>query len=220
MELKTTNIKGKDYVEVNERLKAFRLTANYLGWSLTSEIKEFTPDYVLIQAHIVDQNGREIANGLAYETRDSSLINKTSFVENCETSAWGRALGNLGIGIDSAICSAQELTYALAGQGAQNAPAAPEKNTRPKNTPKAAPKAVKEDEKAVTPEQKNQDNELIKLKIAAAKAYAVANAKFGEWLVGQLHMPLEKMTDKMWFDAYDVLIKNNKITEVKLENKQ
>ena len=36
------------------------------------------------------------ASGYAEETRNSSPVNKTSFVENCETSAIGRALANCG----------------------------------------------------------------------------------------------------------------------------
>jgi ssDNA-binding Zn-finger/Zn-ribbon topoisomerase 1 len=44
------------------------------------------------------------------------MINKTSFVENCETSAWGRALGNLGIGIDDSIASAEEVDMAIKKQ--------------------------------------------------------------------------------------------------------
>ena len=39
----------------------------------------------------------------------SSNINKTSYVENCETSAVGRALAMLGIGIDTSIASANEV---------------------------------------------------------------------------------------------------------------
>jgi hypothetical protein len=45
-----------------------------------------------------------------------SLVNKTSYIENCETSAWGRALGNLGIGIDASIASAEEVITAIAQQ--------------------------------------------------------------------------------------------------------
>ena len=96
--MKSVNIKGKNYIMVNERLKHFR--ANYLGWCLTSEIVSLTEDSCVIKATIVDADGRVVATGFAQEDRTSSMINKTSFVENCETSGWGRALGNLGIGID------------------------------------------------------------------------------------------------------------------------
>ena len=52
----------------------------------------------------------------AQEYRDSSYINKTSFVENGFTSALGRALGYLGIGIDTAIASADEVQTAVNNQ--------------------------------------------------------------------------------------------------------
>ena len=112
--MKTVNIKGKEYVEVNERLKEFR--NNFKDYSLTTEIIELTPEYCVLKAVITDDKGVIRATGLAQETRESSYINKTSYVENCETSAWGRALGNFGIGIDSAICSADELIIALDAQ--------------------------------------------------------------------------------------------------------
>ena len=62
-----------------------------------------------------------MATGLAQEKENSSFINKTSFVENCETSAWGRALGNLGIGIDTAVASAEEVKNAILNQEIDNA---------------------------------------------------------------------------------------------------
>ena len=118
--MKTVNIKGKEYVEVNERLKEFRNT--FKDYSLTTEIIELTPEYCVLKAIITDDKGIIRATGLAQENRDSSYINKTSYIENCETSAWGRALGNFGIGIDSAICTADELLMALNAQQQEKKP--------------------------------------------------------------------------------------------------
>lgn len=128
--LNTLNIKGKNYVTVNERLKAFRTEAAYAGWTLKTIAHEITNDVCVFEAQIIDKDGRLIANGFARElrTQAGSMVNATSYVENCETSAWGRALGNLGIGIDEAICSAQELLVAVGMQQsklADPAPAAP-----------------------------------------------------------------------------------------------
>ena len=120
--LKTVNIKGKEYVEVNERLKHFR--ENYKGWSLTSDIVELTDDRCVVKATIFDDIENIRATGHAYEKEGSSFINKTSFVENCETSAWGRALGNLGIGLDTSVASYEEVANAVKQQ----------------STPKAKPK--------------------------------------------------------------------------------
>lgn len=112
--LKTMNIKGKPYVLVNERIKAFRV--EYPAWSLESEVIELTNERCVIRAVIKDENGVVRATGIAYEEAGSTYINKTSYVENCETSAWGRALGNLGIGIDTSIASAEEVQNAVTNQ--------------------------------------------------------------------------------------------------------
>ena len=114
--MKTVNIKGKDYVEVNERLKFFRSEKKYEGYSLESEVISLENGVITIKAIIKDGNGVVKATGLAQEKESSSFINKTSFVENCETSAWGRALGNLGIGIDTSVASANEVINAIQNQ--------------------------------------------------------------------------------------------------------
>lgn len=114
--MKSINIKGKNYVMVNERINFFRTNEEYKGWSLTSDIVNLTEDSCIIKATITDQNGVVKATGFAQEDRTSSMINKTSFIENCETSAWGRALGCLGIGIDESIASAEEVDMAIKKQ--------------------------------------------------------------------------------------------------------
>ena len=113
---KTTNIKGKEYVEVNERIKYFRFSDDYKGWSLSSEVVHLDADSCVIRAEIRDENWVLRATGFAQEDKSSSYINKTSYVENCETSAWGRALANLGIGIDTSIASSNEVSMAIAKQ--------------------------------------------------------------------------------------------------------
>ena len=112
--LKSVNIKGKNYVEVHERLRYFR--SKYPQYTIDSDVVEKTEDTILIKATILDENGRLIASGLAEERRGSSFINKTSYVENCETSAWGRALGNFGIGLDTSVASADEVANAIKNQ--------------------------------------------------------------------------------------------------------
>lgn len=112
--LKTVNIKGKEYVEVNERLIYFR--KNFPNYSLTTEVLEKTENSIMILAKVSDEAGRNIATGLAEEVKGSTFINKTSYVENCETSAWGRALANFGIGLDTSVASADEVKNAVANQ--------------------------------------------------------------------------------------------------------
>tara|TARA_R100000700_G_C3108383_1_gene102444 strand:- start:180 stop:743 length:564 start_codon:yes stop_codon:yes gene_type:complete len=112
--LKTVNIKGKPYVEVNERLIYFR--KHYQNYALETEVIEKTETTILIKAIISDENSRVIATGLAEEIKGSTFINKTSYVENCETSAWGRALANFGIGLDTSVASADEVKNAISQQ--------------------------------------------------------------------------------------------------------
>lgn len=119
-QLKTTPIKGKDYVEVNRRVNAFRqLMPN---GRIDTNILHLDGGICVIKATVYDDDGNLLASGIAEEKESSSFINKTSYVENCETSAVGRALGFLGIGIDGSICSAEELTNAINNQN----------NTKPK----------------------------------------------------------------------------------------
>jgi len=112
--LQTIDIKGKDYVLVNERIRAFREL--YQGYRLISEIVSLENGVCVIKATVQDGNGNVVATGHAYEKEGSTYINKTSYIENCETSAWGRALGNLGIGIDTSIASFEEVANAVIQQ--------------------------------------------------------------------------------------------------------
>ena len=113
--MKTVNIKGKSYVEVNERIKYFR--EHFTLYSMLTEIIEISDTRVVLKAKIINDQGVEVANGLAYEEKSSSFINKTSYIENCETSAWGRALANFGIGVDASVASADEVINAINNQG-------------------------------------------------------------------------------------------------------
>lgn len=114
--MKTISIKGKDYVPVTERVKEFhRIFPDY---KLLTDIVHFDENSVIMVAKIYDQDGKLVANGHAQEDRNASNINKTSYVENCETSAVGRAIGMLGIGIDASMASADEVANAVDRQEA------------------------------------------------------------------------------------------------------
>lgn len=112
--LKTTDIKGKNYVEVNHRVLAFRKL--YPEGQINTEILKLDEGVVIIKATVLDENLKILSTGIAYEKENSTFINKTSYIENCETSAVGRALGFLGIGIDTSIASAEEVTNAIENQ--------------------------------------------------------------------------------------------------------
>lgn len=113
---KTTNIRGKKYVEVNERIKFFRQEDKYSNWGILTEFPLVDSEQCMCVCSIVTPDGHVVAQGTAHEVRGASNINKTSYVENCETSAVGRALAILGIGIDTSIASANEVQDAIAKQ--------------------------------------------------------------------------------------------------------
>jgi len=115
-QFKTTNIKGKQYVEVNQRVIAFRTLSEYKGFALTTELLHIDDSSCVVRATISNKEGAIIAQGMAQEDKSSSRINQTSFVENCETSAVGRALGFLGIGIETSIATADEVDMAIKKQ--------------------------------------------------------------------------------------------------------
>ncbi|MCI7166177.1 MAG: hypothetical protein MR967_04445 [Holdemanella sp.] len=112
--IKTTNIKGKDYAEVNQRIKAFRLV--HPSGCITTEIVELKDGIVTMKASVFDEAMRLLGTGYAQEKEQSSYINKTSYIENCETSAIGRALGMCGYGVDVSVASAEEVQNAINNQ--------------------------------------------------------------------------------------------------------
>ncbi|QDP54295.1 MAG: hypothetical protein Unbinned5434contig1000_42 [Prokaryotic dsDNA virus sp.] len=118
--MKTINIKGKDYITVNERLKYFRSESTFNGWQINEQLVHIDEKEGIFKVTICDTKGVEIASAHSQEYRDSSYINKTSFVENGFTSALGRALGYLGIGIDTSIASANEVQNAVKNQTNEN----------------------------------------------------------------------------------------------------
>lgn len=107
--IKTTDIKGKDYAEVNQRIKAFRMLCP--NGTISTEIVSLENGVCIIKASVFDDD-KLLGTGTAYEKEGSTFINKTSYIENCETSAVGRALGMLGIGIDASVASYEEVANA------------------------------------------------------------------------------------------------------------
>ena len=118
--LKTRDIKGKPYVEVNQRVLAFREV--YPTGCIASECVSDDGQRCMFRATIYDGEGKILATGHAFEMRSAGMVNKTSYIENCETSAVGRALGFLGIGITEAIASAEEVENAITQQEADAEP--------------------------------------------------------------------------------------------------
>lgn len=129
-----TDVRGKNYAEVAQRVQAFRKVIP--GGFITSDIIRIESGVVYMKAEAgYFENGQKIvmATGHAFERQDASNINKTSFIENCETSAVGRALGFMGFGSEKTIASAEEVDNAIKTQEAieQGALSDPVKTTAP-----------------------------------------------------------------------------------------
>ena len=111
----TTDIQGKPYAEVNQRIKAFRMC--YPDGLILTEMLSNEGGVAVFRATAFDKaGGAMLATGHAYEKEGSTFINRTSYIENCETSAVGRCLGLCGFGIDTSVASAEEVQNAMANQ--------------------------------------------------------------------------------------------------------
>ena len=178
---KTTNIRGKQYVEVNERIKFFRQEEQYKGWSITTNIEHMTDNDVIMCTTIQNADGVAVATGYAQEVKGSSNINKTSHIENCETSAVGRALAMLGIGIDTSIASANEVETAIA-QSEQP------RDTKPASNAKKTGNVSKEDE----PSRMDLAVDYLKKSSDRSKAYELIIKKYGSELTEKQKAGLKK----------------------------
>jgi len=107
------NIHGKQYQTVAYRVGKFREI--HQDWSIQTELALDDGNRVVMKAVIANQDGMVVATGFAEEVRGSSNINQTSALENCETSAIGRALSALGMG-GTSYASADEVANAIGQQ--------------------------------------------------------------------------------------------------------
>ena len=102
-----------EYPMVTEKVKAFKSV--YPDGSITTELIKDDGVSCLFKATIKD--GEVIlGTGYAKEEKQASFINQTSYIENCETSAVGRALSFAGFGGDASIASAEEVANAIQNQ--------------------------------------------------------------------------------------------------------
>ena len=103
------SIQGKKYLTVGKRIADFRAKHPY--WEISTEILS-AAELVLAKTTIKDDTGQLIATGHAEEERGSTNINRTSAIENAETSSCGRALAFMGMG-GTEIASADEVVNAV-----------------------------------------------------------------------------------------------------------
>tara|TARA_R110000765_G_scaffold174897_1_gene279517 strand:+ start:593 stop:1174 length:582 start_codon:yes stop_codon:yes gene_type:complete len=109
----TISIHGKSYAQVSLRIAVARRVLGS-AMDIISKIQHMDKDSVVMQADIFIDD-KHVATGHAEEKRTASKINMTSALENCETSAIGRALAFLGF-ISDGIASAEEVSTAIMQQ--------------------------------------------------------------------------------------------------------
>ena len=118
---------GKKYTEVSVRIEAFRqVFGTELG--INTDVLIDDGKRVVVKATIQTSSGHVIGSGMAEEIRGSSNVNKTSALENCETSAIGRALAAIGLH-GGTYASANEMASVGRKEEAQRAvPAEPKED--------------------------------------------------------------------------------------------
>jgi len=114
------SIHGKQYKTVALRISEFRETHPTYG--IITKLVSADDEAVVVKATIIAEGHERfpLATGYAEERRSASQINKTSALENAETSAVGRALAFLGYA-GSEIASADEVANAIGQQNAEQA---------------------------------------------------------------------------------------------------
>jgi len=113
------NIRGRSYNTVSKRVNDYRRVYGIAdGWGLLTEIVSIDAERVVMRAEVMSPDGRLVAVGHAEEVRSASKINQTSALENCESSAIGRALAAAGFG-GSEYASADEVQRAIQAQEAR-----------------------------------------------------------------------------------------------------
>tara|TARA_Y100000593_G_scaffold13994_3_gene26175 strand:+ start:6669 stop:7247 length:579 start_codon:yes stop_codon:yes gene_type:complete len=99
------DIKGKPYMLINQRLISAHNKAT--DFEVRTEMLKCEDGIIVFKADVILDS--KCYTGHAMEEIGSSQINNNSALENCETSAVGRALGFAGFGLDTSIASAEEV---------------------------------------------------------------------------------------------------------------
>ena len=175
----TTNIKGKEYAAVNGRINAFRRL--YPQGFISTEILSMDAGVVVMKATCgYYENGQSVVlgTGMAYEREGSSNINKTSYIENCETSAVGRALGMAGIGVTTAVASSEEVQNAILQQEELENDVDPQKRVALIDEINAMMKDYSQDEKRTLFAQALQEAGLPKKTSGVMTVSELQRAKF------------------------------------------
>lgn len=145
---KDGSISKRKYVEVNQRIKGFRMV--HPNGRIETEIVSFENDEIVMQAKVFDGDGKLISTGFARETASDDFL-KVNYLEVCETSCIGRALGFAGFGIDTSLSSYEEVVNAIEKEEKK-----PEEKPKPEKKKRNVPMAKKEQLEII----KNLDDSL------------------------------------------------------------
>ena len=182
----SVNIHGKEYFTVAERVgEIHHATQGKL--SITTEIIS-NDDVEVIMKATIHMDG-ELYTGHALERHGSTMINKTSALENCETSAIGRALAAAGYA-GTEYASADEVANAISNQKSVHGISS---DFKPKGT------------LTITPKQIVLINKLINSHVITEEE----RAKTAKWL--DKNPNIEEASEQI--DKLQTIIKERKETE-------
>jgi hypothetical protein len=140
---------GKKYTTVAVRVEIARRHFGAIG--IATEVTQWATDNgqpIVVKATVTDEAGRVLATGHAEEVRGQGNVNRTSALENAETSAIGRALAALGIN-GGEFASADEMAQATGGD-------APRGQQQP---PREAPESIRD--RLISAIGKQETNEAL-----------------------------------------------------------
>lgn len=106
----TIKLQGKNYVQVKDRIVAFRSIFTKGSIETTPN---FTDNYVIFEAKVFDNDNKLLATG-----HSRVLLNKDKAIEKCESASVGRALAMIGFGTSESIASYEEMEEMEEGSGA------------------------------------------------------------------------------------------------------
>lgn len=169
LQSKAIDIKGKKYVQVSERVLFFNEEYPN-GYIATEILTDLESAYIVIRARATPDAANPLRRftGHSQATVGDGMVNKTAALENAETSAVGRALALMGIGVIESIASADEMN----------------KTTYPARTVSAAPRVKTAFEKQVEVE-----SDMVKLKKMRAK---VATMNYGASQKNRMYATLDE----------------------------
>lgn len=171
------NDRFEDYVPVAERLEKFY--ERFPDGRVITHILEHDREagFILIRAEIYrsPDDAQPAATGHAFEVRGESYVNKTSYVENCETGSVGRALALLGFEVKRGIASREELEK-TARMSPDKAPRAPTSTPAPTATATTTPAATPPPPR-VAAEEQSVDVDAEILQSAGALGYDAAKVR-------------------------------------------